>query len=131
MNYTVIIAAFEFRFSEEFHLIFKNHLRYIFSVYRDAMKIHMKTEIFAFLLPPETCGCLKKKTMETNIIDRMHKWRPKMYSFVYVLMRFTRLTLKQPFFCILSMQTRLARLISTKQKNIFLAAIYAFGLLEN
>ena len=31
----------------------------------------------------------------------MHKWWPKMYSFVYVLMRLTSLALKQPFFCIL------------------------------
>ena len=46
-------------------------------------------------------------------IDWMHKWRPKMYSFVYVLMRLTSLALKQHFFCILSMQTRLVRLIST------------------
>ena len=45
--------------------------------------------------------------------DRMHKWRPKMYSFVYVLMRLTSLALKQHFFCILSIQTRLVRLIST------------------
>ena len=42
-----------------------------------------------------------------------------MYSFVYVLMRLTSLALKQPFFCILSMQTRLVRLISTKTKQYF------------
>ena len=46
-------------------------------------------------------------------IDRMHKWRPKVYSFVYVLIRLTSLALKQPFFCILCMQTRLVSLIST------------------
>ena len=46
-------------------------------------------------------------------IDRMHKWRPKMYSFVYVLMRLTSLALERHFYCILSMQTRLVRLIST------------------
>ena len=39
--------------------------------------------------------------------DRMHKCWTKMYSFVYVLMRLTSFALKQPFFCILSMQTRL------------------------
>ena len=29
-----------------------------------------------------------------KVIDRMHKWRPKMYSFVYVLIRLTSLALK-------------------------------------
>ena len=53
-----------------------------------------------------------------------------MYSFVYVQMRLTSLALKQPFFCTLSMQTRLVRQLAHKQKNIFLAAIYAFGLLS-
>ena len=42
-----------------------------------------------------------------------------MYSFVYVLMRLTSLALKQRFFCILSMQTWLVRLISTKTKQYF------------
>ena len=42
-----------------------------------------------------------------------------MYSFVYVLMRLTSLTLKQHFFCILSMQTRLVTLISTQTKEYF------------
>ena len=41
-----------------------------------------------------------------------------MYSFVYVLMRLTSLVLKQQF-------------LAHKQKNIFLAAIYALGLLKN
>ena len=58
----------------------------------------------------------------------MHKWRPKVYSFVYVLMRLTSLALKQHFNYILSMQTRLVRLISTRRKEYFLAAIYAFVL---
>ena len=31
-------------------------------------------------------------------IDRMHKWRPKKYSFAYVLIRLTSLALKQHFF---------------------------------
>ena len=47
------------------------------------------------------------------VIDRMHKWQPKKYSFVYVLIRLTRVALKQHFFCILYMQTRLVSLIST------------------
>ena len=49
-------------------------------------------------------------------IDRMHKWRPKKYSFVFVLIRPTSLVLKEHFFCILSMLTRLVRLISIKRK---------------
>ena len=58
----------------------------------------------------------------------MHKWQPKMYSFVYVLIRLTSLAFKKHFFCTLSMQTRLVSL-AHKQKNFFfLAAIYAFGL---
>ena len=47
-----------------------------------------------------------------DAIDRMHKWRPKKYSFVYVLIRLTSLALKQHFFCILYMQTRLVSPIS-------------------
>ena len=39
-------------------------------------------------------------------IDRMHKLGPKIYSFVYVLIRLPSLALKQHFFCILSMQVR-------------------------
>ena len=61
-------------------------------------------------------------------IDRMHKWWPKKNYFVYVLIRLTSLALKQHFFCILSMQTRLVRLISTQKKIFFLATIYEFGL---
>ena len=51
-----------------------------------------------------------------------------MYSFVYVLIRLNSLALKQHFFCILSIQTRLVSLISTLKNNIFLATIYAFSL---
>ena len=47
------------------------------------------------------------------LIDRMRKWRPKKYSFVYVLIRLTSLALKQHFFCILYMQTRLVSLVSS------------------
>ena len=43
------------------------------------------------------------------LLNGMHKWRPKMYSFVSVLIRLTSLTLKKHFFCVLSMQTRLVR----------------------
>ena len=52
----------------------------------------------------------------------------KKYSFVYVLIRLTSLALKQHFFCILYMHTRLVRLISTLKNINFLAAIYAFGI---
>ena len=61
-------------------------------------------------------------------IERMHKWRPTKYSFVFVLIRLTSLVLKERFFCILSVPTRLVSLISTKTKEYFLAPIYAFGL---
>ena len=37
------------------------------------------------------------------LLNGMHKWRPKMYSFVSVL------TLKKHFFCVFSIQTRLVR----------------------
>ena len=37
------------------------------------------------------------------LLNGMHKWRPKMYSFVSVL------TLKKHFFCVFSGQTRLVR----------------------
>ena len=43
------------------------------------------------------------------LIKGMHKWRPKMYSFVSVLIRLTSLTLKKHLFNILSMQTRLEK----------------------
>ena len=54
-----------------------------------------------------------------HLIDRMHKWRPKKYSFVYVRIRLTSLALKQHFFCILYMPTRLVSLISTSTKEYF------------
>ena len=52
-------------------------------------------------------------------IDRMHKWRPTKYSFVFVLIRPTSLVLKEHFFCILSVLTRLVSLISTQTKEYF------------
>ena len=55
------------------------------------------------------------------------KWRPKKYSFVFVSIRPSSLVLEELFFRILSV---LVRLISTKKKEYFLAAIYAFGLLK-
>ena len=54
-----------------------------------------------------------------KVIDRFHKWLPKKYSFVFVLIRKTSLVLKEHFFCILSVQTRLVRLISTKTTEYF------------
>ena len=61
----------------------------------------------------------EKKTEEKKDIDGMHKWRPKKYSFVFVIIRPTSLVLKELLFCILSMLTRLVRLISTKTKEHF------------
>ena len=49
----------------------------------------------------------------------MHKWRPKKFSFVFVLIRPTSLVLKERFFCILSVLTRLVRLNSIKTKEYF------------
>ena len=49
-------------------------------------------------------------------IDRMHKLRPTKYSFAFVLIRPTSLFLKEHFFCILSVPTRIVSLISTKTK---------------
>ena len=51
----------------------------------------------------------------------MHKWLPTKYSFVFVLIRPTSLVLKEHFFCILSVLTRLVSLISKKTKE------YLFG----
>ena len=56
---------------------------------------------------------------KTNVIHRMHKWRPTKYSFVFVLIRPTSLVLKEHFFCILSVLTRLVSLIRTKTKEYF------------
>ena len=53
------------------------------------------------------------------LIDRFHEWRPKNCSFVYVLIRPTSLVLKEHFFCILSVLTRLVGLISTKTIEYF------------
>ena len=52
-------------------------------------------------------------------IDRMHKWRPKKYSLVFVLIRLTSLvgTYKIQKKC--SFRTRLVGLISTKTKERF------------
>ena len=63
-------------------------------------------------------------------IGRFHKWRPLNYdSYVYVLIRPTSLVLKEHFFCILTVLTRLVGLISTKTIEHFcLAAIYAISL---
>ena len=59
------------------------------------------------------------KRVHKGRIDRMHKWRPTKYSFVFVLIRPTSLVLKEHFFCILSVLTRLVSLISTKTKEYF------------
>lgn len=60
----------------------------------------------------------------------MHKWRPKKYSLVFVLIRFTSVVHKEHSFCILSAQTRLVSLTSSKTiEYFFLVPIYAFSLL--
>ena len=52
----------------------------------------------------------------------MHKWRPKKYYLVFVLVRFSSVVHKEHSFCILSAQTRLVSIF-------FLVPIYAFSLL--
>ena len=64
-----------------------------------------------------------------HLIDRMHKWRPEKYSFVVALIRLTNLVIKELFWCILCVLTRLFSLISTKTKECILGAIFAIGLL--
>ena len=65
---------------------------------------------------------------DTKSIDRLHKWRPKEYYFLFMLIRLTSLfgTYKIQKKC--SFRTRLVGLISRKSKEYFLAAIYAIGL---
>ena len=65
------------------------------------------------------CDMHKKRSLKTLSIDKMHKWRPTKYSFVFVLIRPTSLVLKEHFFCILSVATKLVSLISTKTKEYF------------
>ena len=65
------------------------------------------------------CGNQSRDTRKFNRIDRMHKWRPTKYCVVFVLIRPTSLVLKEHFFCILSVPTRLVSLISTKTKEYF------------
>ena len=53
----------------------------------------------------------------TYPIDLIHKWRLINYSFVFMLIILTSLTLKQKFFWILFVQTKLVRMISIKSKE--------------
>ena len=52
-------------------------------------------------------------------IDRMHKWRPKKYSFVFVLIRLTSLVGTDKIQKKCSFRTSLVGLLSTKTKRIF------------
>ena len=52
-------------------------------------------------------------------IDRMHKWRPKKYSFVFVLIRLTSLVGTDKIQKKCSFRMRLVGLISTKTKEYF------------
>ena len=54
-----------------------------------------------------------------RFIDRMHKWRPKKYSFVVVLIRLTSLISTDKIQKKCSFRTRLVGLISTKTKECF------------
>ena len=65
-------------------------------------------------------------------IDWFHiKWRPVYYSFVYVLIRPTSLVLKEHFFCIFCVLTRLVGLISIETIGYFfqlpfMRSVYGF-----
>ena len=50
-------------------------------------------------------------------IDRMHKWRPKKYSFVFVLISLTSLVSTDEVQKKTSFRTRLVALINTKTKE--------------
>ena len=50
-------------------------------------------------------------------IDHFHNWRRICYSFVFMLIGPTGLTLVYIFFCILPMAARLERLISIETKE--------------
>ena len=63
-------------------------------------------------------------------IDRLHKWRPKNYSFVFVLIKPTSLALKEHFFCILSVPTRLVSLIRINRKEYFFRAPFMQSVYE-
>ena len=59
------------------------------------------------------------RVREQAVIDRMHKWRPKKYSFVFVLIRLTSLVGTDKIQKKCSFRTRLVVLISTKAKEYF------------
>ena len=52
-----------------------------------------------------------------GFIDHFHEWRGICFSFVFMLIRPTGLTLVQMFFCILPKSARLERLISIGTKE--------------
>ena len=52
-------------------------------------------------------------------IDRMHKWRPKKYSFVFVLIRLTSLVGTDKIQKTSSFRTRLVGMISIKTNEYF------------
>ena len=67
---------------------------------------------------------LRTPSLELTCINRTHKWRTRDYSFVFVRIILTSLTLKQEFFWILFLITRPVRMVSIKVK----VAIYECGL---
>ena len=56
---------------------------------------------------------VKKKKVFLNVIDRMHKWRPIKYSFVYVLITLTSLVCMDKIQKKCCLRARLVSLIST------------------
>ena len=55
----------------------------------------------------------KNRKYLNKIIDRMHKWRPKKYSFVYVLIRLTSLVCMYKIQKKCCLSARLVSLVST------------------
>ena len=64
-------------------------------------------------------NCLTMRQMANKVraIDRMHKWRPKKYSFVFVLISMTSLVSTDEIQKKTSFRTRLVGLINTKTKE--------------
>ena len=60
--------------------------------------------------------------MKMNNMDRTHKWEPKKYSFVFVLIRLTSLLSTDKIQKKCSFRTRLVGLISTKTKEYFVGS---------
>ena len=97
-----------------------------YNVKRRNAKTH---EALHYLVGYVLCICYSMVTLEIlHSIDRMHKWRPKKYSFVYVLIRLTSLVCMykiQKKCCLratlVSTYNTYIRLLTTSPKGLFSA----------